>query len=158
MISLNLSHTKLGKKGTIDLAVYLKEATTNNNNVAIMRSLDLSHNNISTTGFLKIVSRLKKSTALLNLNVSHNDFSQGQEKFATLQKFLYRTDSCRTLNMSGCKIKDTGMSFIGQGIADNRSLTKLSLSENENISRDGLTFLMKGMLDAEESKLIELDL
>ena len=123
-----------------------------------MRSLDLSHNNISTTGFLKIVSRLKKSTALLNLNVSHNDFSQGQEKFATLQKFLYRTDSCRTLNMSGCKIKDTGMSFIGQGIADNRSLAKLSLSENENISRDGLTFLMKGMLDAEESKLIELDL
>lgn len=84
LISLNLSHTKLGKKGTIDLAVYLKEATTNNNNVAIMRSLDLSHNNISTTGFLKIVSRLKKSTALLNLNVSHNDFSQGQEKFATL--------------------------------------------------------------------------
>ena len=60
--------------------------------------------------------------------------------------------------MSGCKIKDTGMSFIGQGIADNRSLLKLSLSENENISRDGLTFLMKGMLDAEESKLIELDL
>ena len=50
------------------------------------------------------------------------------------------------------------MSFIGQGIADNRSLIKLSLSENENISRDGLTFLMKGMLDAEESKLIELDL
>ena len=84
LISLNLSHTKLGKKGTIDLAVYLKEATTNNNNVAIMRSLDLSHNNISSTGFLKIVSRLKKSTAFLNLNVSHNDFSKGQEKFATL--------------------------------------------------------------------------
>ena len=42
LISLNLSHTKLGKKGTIDLALFLKEATTNNNNVAIMRSLDLS--------------------------------------------------------------------------------------------------------------------
>ena len=27
LISLNLSHTKLGKKGAIDLAYYLKEAT-----------------------------------------------------------------------------------------------------------------------------------
>ena len=43
-------------------------------------------------------------------------------------------------------------------MADNRSLTKLSLCENENISRDGLTYLMKGLVEADESKLVELDL
>ena len=77
LISLNLSHTKLGKKGAIDLANYLKEATNQNNGFAIMRNLDLSHNNITTTGLLKLISRLKKSSALLYLNVSHNDFSIG---------------------------------------------------------------------------------
>lgn len=77
LISLNLSHTKLGKKGAIDLAVYLKEATNRNNGFAIMRNLDLSHNNITSAGFLKLVSRMKKSSALLYLNFSYNDFSTG---------------------------------------------------------------------------------
>ena len=84
LISLNLSHTKLGKKGAVDLAYYLKEATTQNNGFAILRSLDLSHNNITTTGLLKLISRMKKSSALLYLNISHNDFSIGQEKFVSL--------------------------------------------------------------------------
>ena len=77
LLSLNLSNTKLGRKGAIDLALYLKEATHENDGFAIMRNLDLSHNNITSTGFLKLVSRMKKSSALLYLNFSFNDFSVG---------------------------------------------------------------------------------
>ena len=158
LISLNLSHTKLGKKGAIDLALYLKEATNQNNGFAIMRNLDVSHNNITSAGLLKLVSRMKKSSALLYLNVSHNDFSTGQEKFVSMQKFLTRNMSCRTLLMSGCKLKDTAMSFIGLGISENIALTKVSFSENEQITKDGLHFLVKGLLDADDSKLVDIDL
>ena len=158
LISLNLSHTKLGKKGAVDLAAYLKEATAKNNGFAIMRNLDLSHNNITSAGFLKLVGRMKKSSALLSLNFSYNDFSVGQEKFVTLQKFLARNQSCRTLLLSGCKIKDTGMTYVGLGLSENNALVRLGLSENEHVTKDGLTYLTKGMLDAEESRLVELDL
>lgn len=60
--------------------------------------------------------------------------------------------------MTGCKIKDQGMSYIGLGLSENSAIVKLSLSENESITKDGLTFLAKGMLDAGESRLIELEL
>ena len=60
--------------------------------------------------------------------------------------------------MSGCKIKDTGMSYIGLGLSENTALVKFSLGENEHITKDGITYLVKGMLEADESKLVDLDL
>ena len=71
---------------------------------------------------------------------------------------MTRNESCRTLLMSGCKIKDTAMSYIGLGISENTALVKFSLSENEQITKDGLTYLVKGIIDADDSNLIDIDL
>ena len=75
------------------------------NKTHVLRSLDLSYNNISSGGFLKLLSRLKKSTALTHLNVSGNDLGDTTERFVNLEKFLSRNESCKTLNLSDCRLQ-----------------------------------------------------
>ena len=62
-------------KGVFLLAQYLKMAHKQNKK-HLLRSLDLSYNDIGSAGFLKLLSRLKKSTALTTMNLSGNDFSE----------------------------------------------------------------------------------
>ena len=108
---------------------------------------------------MKLLSRLKKSSALTYLNISGNDLSESQEKFQSLQKFIGRNESCQQLLMNGCMLKDAAMTFIGGGLGQNIALLKLSLQENEMITKDGLSYLCKGLIDnKKESKLVELDL
>ena len=69
-----------------------------------LRSLDLSYNTIGAAGLLKLMSRFKKSTALTSLNFSGNDFGDISERFVNLEKFLSRNESCKTLNLSDCRL------------------------------------------------------
>ena len=69
-----------------------------------LRQLDLSFNTIGASGFLKLVSRLKKSSVLTSLNVSGNDLDDTNEKFANLEKFLSRNESLKVLIMSDCRL------------------------------------------------------
>lgn len=101
-----------------------------------LRSLDLSNNLIHSPGFLKLVSRLKKSTALFQLNFSFNDLSEEQEKFINLEKFLSRNESCLNLQLNGCKLKSPAMAYIGLGLAKNVTLEKLGLAENNFVDRE----------------------
>ena len=129
LISLNLSYTKFGNNGAFHLAHLLK-AVHKVNNRNVLRLLDLSYNSLGSQGFLKLLSRLKKSTALTTLNFSGNDFSEEQEKFVNLEKFLTRNESCTNLLLNECKLKSPDMVFMGLGLAKNCTLEKLSLSEN----------------------------
>lgn len=63
-------------KGAFLLAQFLKLAHKQNKR-HVLRNLDLSFNDIGSTGFLKLLSRLKKSTALKTLNLSGNNLSEG---------------------------------------------------------------------------------
>jgi len=50
--------------------------------------LDLSHNNIGTEGFTKLIAKLRYSSQLLTLDVAQNDLSGSPEKFDQVEKFL----------------------------------------------------------------------
>ena len=125
----------------------------------MLRSLDLSNNEIGSAGFLKLLSRLKKSTALTTLNLSGNNFGEGQEKFINLEKFLSRNESCTLLQLSACKLKSAAMAYIGIGLSKNVTLERLVLSENDFCGRECIHYLVKGLIDNQEgSKLIDIDL
>lgn len=124
-----------------------------------MRALDLSNNLINSSGFLKLMSRLKKSTSLFSLNFSHNDLSEEQEKFINLEKFLSRNESCTSLYLSGCKLKSAALAFAGLGLAKNKTLERLFLAENNFVDKECIQYLVRGLLDnIEDSGLIDLDL
>ena len=88
----------------------------------ILRYLDLSYNKICSAGFLKLLSRLKKSTALVSLNFSGNDLSENQDKFVNLDKFLSRNESCLHLTLNECNLGTGAMSFMGSGLSKNMTL------------------------------------
>ena len=51
------------------------------------------------------------------------------------------------------------MHFLGLGLQKNFYLTKLGLSENDMIEKDGFQSLVKGLLENKaDSKLVDLDL
>ena len=73
----------------------LKKAYKENENNHVLRHLNVSYNKIASPGMMKLLSRLKKSSALTYLNISGNDLSESQEKFHSLQKFIGRNESCQ---------------------------------------------------------------
>jgi len=145
-------------KGAFLLAQYLKLAHKQNKK-HILRSLDLSYNDIASAGFVKLLSRFKKSTSLNMLNFSGNSFVENQEKFINIEKFLSRNESCKLLQLSGCKLQATAMAFIGLGLSKNFTLERIVLSENDFCGRESIHYLVKGLLDSQVgSKLIDIDL
>lgn len=158
IISLNLSHTKMGERGAFALSQQLKIAQKLNK-VHVLRNLDLSYNEIGSAGALKLLSRLKKSTALKTLNLSGNDLSDEQEKFINLEKFLSRNESCAHFILNGCKLRSAAMAYIGLGLSKNNTLERLSLSDNDLYDRDSMQYLVKGLLEnVKSSQLIDIDL
>lgn len=124
----------------------------------MLRTLNVSYNKIGSIGMMKLLSRLKKSGALTSMIMSGNDLSENQDKFVSLQKFLSRNESCTSLVMTACSLKDQSMVFFGAGLAMNTALVRLNLAENDLLSKEGLNHFMKGLIDnKKESKLIEID-
>jgi len=70
IVSLNLSNTKIGMRGCVELSKSIGAETAPN-----LKHLDLSGNNIEAEGFAKLVYKLKSSSTLVRLNVSDNDMS-----------------------------------------------------------------------------------
>ena len=70
IVSLNLSCTKLGTKGCLELTKNIKNTVKSGINK--LQYLDLSQNNIGVEGFMKLAKRLRASDSLLNMNVSGN--------------------------------------------------------------------------------------
>ena len=69
IVDLNLSNTKMGLKGCLELAKGLEESAPR------LQILDLSRNGIESEGFAKLLQKLKHSKTITSLNVSENDFS-----------------------------------------------------------------------------------
>jgi Ran GTPase-activating protein (RanGAP) involved in mRNA processing and transport len=89
LIYLNLSNTKLGNKGACELAKQMRdEGNTKRCTRGKLRYLDISHNNIGSVGFLKILGRLKKSQTLVSLCANNNDFSERPNQFGQLENLL----------------------------------------------------------------------
>ena len=125
----------------------------------MLRSLDLSYNEIRSDGFLKLLSRLKKSSALRSLDLSGNDLSENQAHFVNLEKFLRRNESCTCLQLNACKLQSPAMAFMGLGLAKNVTLERLSISENNLTDRESIQHLVKGLLEnIEGSRLVDIDL
>lgn len=113
----------------------------------LLRSLDLSHNEFGSTGCLKLLSRLKKSTAIVTLNLSGNDLSEDHERFISLEKFLSRNESCKHLLLNNCRLKRPVMALMSIGLSKNTTLERLSLSENIFCDKESMQYLAKGLLE-----------
>ena len=125
----------------------------------MLRSLDLAYNEIRSDGFLKLLSRLKKSSALLSLNLSGNDLSENQAHYVNLEKFLRRNESCTSLQLNACKLQSPAMAFLGVGLGKNVTLERLSIGENNLSDRESIQHLVRGLLDnIEGSRLVDIDL
>ena len=55
----------------------------------------------------------------------------------TTEKFLGRNTSCKTLLLNGCNLRSAAMHYLGLGLQKNFYLTKLGLSENDMIEKEG---------------------
>ena len=73
------------------------------------------------------MSRFKKSTSMLMLNFSGNDFGEISERFVNLEKFLSRNESCKMLNLSDCRLTMAAIAQIGIGLSKNTTLERLVL-------------------------------
>lgn len=155
IVSLNLSCTKLGTKGCLELTKNLK--ITVKSGVNKLQYLDLSQNNIGTEGFMKLAKRLRQSDSLLNLNVSGNQMNSGD--FTNFEKFLSGCKSLVTLNISHCGLPRQAFMFLGDGISKNSTLQKLTMTDNDLSDPVMLKFICDGIISSKvEPKLVELDL
>jgi len=95
----------------------------------------------------------------MNLNVAGNDLGDVSERFVNLEKFLSRNESCKTLNLSDCRLSTPVLAQMGLGLAKNTTLEKLTLANNDIADKEAIGHLIKGLLEnTEGSMLSELDL
>jgi len=88
LFTLNLSNTKLGAPGCIELAKGISACES-----LKLKHLDLSNNNIESKGFAKLLESLRESTQIMVINVAENDMSLYQEHFESLTHFLKQNES-----------------------------------------------------------------
>lgn len=149
LVSLNLSSTKLGLKGCIELARHFNIFSEENGvQYSALKYLDLSNNHIGTEGFTKLVAKLRYSTQLLNLNVSQNEMIENPEKFDSVEKFLSMNKSCQTLNLHGCGLSKLHLFHIGDGLSKNTALLKLCLGDNNLSDPLCLKYITDGLLSS----------
>lgn len=115
LVSLNLSSTKMGKLGCLDLAHNVTQGHS-------LKYLDLSSNNIEAEGFCQLVFQLKSSASLLTLNVSNNDLKQEHRQFSQLSQFLATNKSLITLKLNSCLLGPDQITQLSDGLAKNQSL------------------------------------
>lgn len=116
--SINLSNCDLSDTACSAIASALKYSK--------LISLNLSKNNIATSGFIDILNVLCSNTKLTVLDVSFNLIGPDVSKL--LGVFLQKNGVLAELDLSGNPIGDAGAFSIANAIKLNEGLTSLSLS------------------------------
>lgn len=136
--SINLSNCDLSDTACSAIASALKYSK--------LISLNLSKNNIATSGFIDILNVLCSNTKLTVLDVSFNLIGPDVSKL--LGVFLQKNGVLAELDLSGNPIGDAGAFSIANAIKLNEGLTSLSLSTCR-ISDTGAISLADALKDNE---------
>ncbi|CAG9313129.1 PPP1R37_4 [Blepharisma stoltei] len=148
--SLGLSQNKLGYDGCELFANLLAGGYDGS---CPLESLDLSKNEITTKGLLRLFAALRGNTQLRSLNLEKNQFSSGLS--SSCQQFLADNTQLNSLNLSGCELRSEGINMLCDGLAKNHGLKVLNLSLNE-IDDVGTELIANGLARNQTLKILDL--
>ncbi len=94
---------------------------------ASIQELTLNHNKMGDEGGELLVRALEGNSSLQTLQLSETDI--GKRSFQALADLLRSSHSLRTLALRGGKFTDEHLELLGSGLAHNRSLSVLEMSE-----------------------------
>eukprot|EP01132_Coremiostelium_polycephalum_P009309 gene9309-11411_t len=119
---LNLSHTKLGYSGVLDLCHGLKE------NHIVLESLNLDDTDLGEKGSIAIGDALRTNSTLTCLHLNFNSI----ERFGarSIGRSLKSNQTLRILHLGYNQIGVKGLKSISKALRINRSLVDLSIKNN----------------------------
>jgi len=122
---VNLENITIASKTASRIAQTLKSGST-------LASLNLGHCNLKTAGILAITDALSKITSLKSLNLSDNviDHEDGIATANGIANVIVSNVQLEYLNLSGCKLSQTGMIQILRAVKELVKLNHLSLKSN----------------------------
>lgn len=177
VLSLNLSSNRIGPSGLGDLCraisdSSLEELVISSNSIGnegcgplgnlllgeyggpcLLKSLDLSKNNISSDGESKLFFGMAMNTVLQRLKLDGNDFSAGLSPY--FSQCMKENQVLRELSLNFCSLGDSEVFKLYEGLWLNRGLTILLLRHNK-ILDNGAIYLANSL--RVNRSLRELDL
>jgi len=135
---LDLSHNQLGAEGARAVADALQASRS-------VTLLDLDGNRIGAEGASAVAEALLLNSALTSLSLASNElcdvdlFGKGvhnAEGVVTLAAAVRTSTSLRSLVVKQNSLGSTGARLMGEALAANRSLTRVSLALNQLCGRD----------------------
>jgi Ran GTPase-activating protein (RanGAP) involved in mRNA processing and transport len=122
---LNLSNNQLGDDSCEPISLLLSGGL---GKYPELLKLDMSENNITTSGLSKILAAVRINSQLSSLNLSRNDFSKGLSQ--NLLQFLNENVALKVMNFSYCSIKCESLLGISEGLSKNQGVRVLIFSNN----------------------------
>ena len=147
---LNLGTNKIGNEGAEFIAQMLSGGF---DGYCTVIKLDLSDNDITTTGLSKLFDALRINSQVNNLNLKKNHFSRGLSE--NLTQFLVENVTLERMDLSFCEIECLGLVGIGEGLAKNVGLKHLYLNSN-TIKDKGAGLVANGLSKNQNLKHLDL--
>jgi Ran GTPase-activating protein (RanGAP) involved in mRNA processing and transport len=152
---LNLANNLINVEGCRELGSFLGKEH------CVLKSLNLSHNNLNDRAMQNISLGLIKNDILENVNLSYNKF--GCDGARALAKAVEASKSLKTLVLRWNCLRGEGALSIAKSIADNISLTSVDLAHNSfgsafHAEMGYLVAVQIGNIFARNRKLVSLNL
>lgn len=135
---------------TFNRAVYLLSSVIFKD----FQSVDLQKNNIGVDGIILILPLLKKTSALVHLNLSYNNISDEGCKF--LSPALRKNNSIQILNLECNGIADQGVVSLSETITSHKCLKTIKFALNI-VTFEGVKHIATLMEKSSQSQIIVLD-
>lgn len=122
---LSLASNKIGNEGCEYLSLMIGGGYYGN---CTLMKIDLSDNEINTTGLGKIIAALRINTQVKQLDIHKNNFSKGLSQ--NLLQFLMENVTLESINFSHCNLKCEGLAGVSEGLAKNSGIKFLYFNNN----------------------------
>lgn len=122
-------------------------------NFLYLKKLDLGRTGMTTRGLKSLLYSLLKNRVLTSLNLGGNCFSDGLS--TNFPEFLKTNYSLKTINLSSCSVKDSGLHDLKHNLGKNTGIVSLILSSN-NIGTLGAKYLAEGLRSNSSIKNLNL--
>ena len=122
-----------------------------------LKQLDLSRNEITSVGAVRIFRSLEHNTSLDKLLLSHNSqLAMGDSELfgSRLQQMLATNKSLTVLDLSACGVTDAVAQHIASGLTKNKTLKTLSI-DSEHLTREGITYIYQSLKQTEAVEILK---
>ena len=147
---LNISANKIGNEGCEYISLMLSGGL--NSNCSIMK-INLSDNEINSTGISKIFAALRINSQLKQLDFRKNQLAKGLSK--NMVQCFTENITLELINLSYCELKCEGLVGIAEGLSKNTGIRSLYLNNN-SIQDKGVEMISIGIAKNKVLKLIDL--